>query len=255
MAGHMLLINPARKRRRKNAMPEALKRYWARRRRGSRALSKNPQRRRRRNVLTAPTWARALSSNPRRRRHHVRRRNPMHAYRRRRRNPIPGMAGIVGMFKDAAIQSLGSVAIDYAYGYVNGMLPATMKRTPGTIGVGDAVKFLFVALAGSMLSKPTRGMSRAAATGSLTIDFRKMIEANLPTTVTQQLAWYQPSPMVQGTQWTSASRGVLRRNSPLLSGVGAFVRSGFPTLSGMNGVVGAPTMPNVVSVPSAIPFR
>ncbi|SRR5258708_23213808 len=247
MAGQMLLINPAKRRSRKRGMPAALKRYWATHRRGAKRKA-NPRRARRRNVMV-PAWAAAV--NPRRR--DARRRNPVHHARRRysirrRRNPIPGMGGVVALLKDAAIQSLGGVGIDYLYGYVNNMLPASMKRVPGAIGVGDAVKLVFVAGLGLMLSRPTRGLSRAAAIGSLNNDFRMMIVSNLPATITQQLAWYQPAPVVDGTRWTGPNRGRMVRQSPLLS---AFVR-GSPTLSGAPGM--PQLMPNVVSVGAGIPI-
>jgi hypothetical protein len=253
MAGQLLLVNPARRRRRKNAMPAGLKRYWAARRGAKRKANPHRRARRRRNVMV-PAWAHAVNPH---RRHRARRRNPMHhakrhVYRRRHRNPIPGIGGIVSLLKDAAIQSLGGVAVDYVYGYVNGMMPASMKRVPGSIGVGDAVKVVFTSLVGTMLSRPTRGLSRAAAIGSLNNDFRQMIVANLPATITQQLAWYQPAPVVQGTQWTGPNRGRMVRQSPLLSGrMGAFVR-GSPTLSGAPGM--PQLMPNVVSVGSGMPL-
>jgi hypothetical protein len=252
MPGQLLLVNPARRRRRKNAMPAALKRYWATHRHGSKRKA-NPHRRHRRRNVMVPAWARAV--NPHRRR--ARRRNPMHharrhVFRRHRRNPIAGLGGIVTLLKDAAIQSLGGVAVDYVYGYVNGMLPASMKRVPGTIGVGDAVKVVFTSLVGTMLARPTRGLSRAAAIGSLNNDFRTLIVANLPATITQQLAWYQPAPVVDGTRWTGPNRGRMVRQSPLLSGrMGAFVR-GSPTLSGAPGM--PQLMPNVVSVGSGMPL-
>lgn len=261
MSGELLLINPRGRRRRRRANPHSYKR-----RRRYHARAANPRRRRRRNVIL-PSYLRGMTmSNPRRRRRRSYARNPMRHHRRRHRNPIMGgglMRTVGALVKDAAIQSVGSVAIDYAFGFLKPNLPASLQNAPGsTLGVGDAVKLLFTALVGAGLARPTKGFSRQAAIGSMTVQLRYILNANLPTSITSQLGWYQPAPVVPGTRWTSASRGSLVRASPLLSGLArghggrglrAIVNSGFPTLSSAPGM--PVLMPNVVSAPSAIPMR
>jgi hypothetical protein len=120
---------------------------------------------------------------PRRRRRSARRANPAAAVRRRRRNPINlgGRAGgIMGPIKEAAIQGAGAVAFDIGYGYVSPYLPASMAVVPGRVGVGNAVKALITVVAGQFLSKYTKGLSRKAAVGALTIQARDIVASMLP---------------------------------------------------------------------------
>jgi hypothetical protein len=266
---------------RKGVMPPALKRYWATHRRKS---NPNPTHhakrrhgaRRRRNAMP-PALAKYWRTH---------RRGPT-AYwptvaarrSRRRRNPILGLSvgGFMGMLKDSALQALGSVAIDLAYGQVNKMLPATMQvqvtsaAGASTVGVGDAIKAVFTVAVGTLLSRPTRGLSRHAAVGSLTVQLRNITESLLPATIVQQLAWATPSPVHTGHRWVGPNRGVTTRaamaaytrhppgfkgGGPLLSAytnrASAHAR-GFPLLTG------APGLPNigsnVLNIPAGIPIR
>jgi hypothetical protein len=253
MAGQLLLINPRRRRkaaktsrRRKGRMPAGLARYWASKR------ASNPRKRRAAPRRRKNAYAPALMMNPRKRR--ARRHNPIFARRRtsrRHRNPI-ALGGFLNLIKDAAIQSVGSVGMDYAFGKVNAMLPATLQNLPGTISAGDAVKVLFNVVVGKLLSKPTKGLSEKAALGSMTIHFRQMIETQLPASITSGLAWYQPAPVITGTQWTGPNRGWMARQTPLLS---AFTR-GSPTLSGLRSAPGMPLLrPNVVQGAAGVPIK
>lgn len=169
------------------------------------------------------------SPNPshRPRRAKVRRaRNPIAHRVRRRRNPIGlgsarGMAkGLVGALKDAAIGGAGSVAVDLAYGQVAGYLPASLQRTPGQIGLGDAVKAIFTYALGSVLAKPTKGLSRKMAHGALTVQAAGMIGQFVPSTM--KLGFYSPASIVQGTA----------RVGPVRRGVNAYVTSAPPLLNG-----------------------
>jgi hypothetical protein len=248
MAGQLLLINP--RRRKRNASKRRHHAVAAKRR-----ANPHGRTRRRRNIMSPLL----LRTNPHRRH---RRRNPLAAYRRRhhhhrRRNPL-AMGGLMAMIKDAAIASAGGVALDYLFGYVNGMVPATMKRTPGTIGIGDAVKVGFNVLVGTMLDKPTKGLARKAAEGSMTVHFYQLISGALPTTTQAGLAstgaglgWYQPAPVTRGTQWTTPNRGRVNRGSPLLS---IFSR-GSPALSMVPTVASPFAVPTVASVPAGVPIR
>lgn len=251
MAGQLLLINPRRRRRHaKHATNPRKRRHVARK--------MNPRRRRRRNVIVPTTPFYAM--NPRRRRR-ARRHNPMHharrhVFRRRHRNPL-SLNSMMALFRDSAIQAAGGLAFDYAYSYVNNMLPASMKRTPGAIGVGDAVKVAVVAAAGLALDRPTRGFAYRAALGSLQNEFRQMIVGVLPATISQNLAFYTPSPVIRGQVRTGPNRGRLVTGSPLLSGrsgVAALV-PGSPSLSAVPVVTSAFNMPTLATVAAGVPIR
>ena len=198
----MLLLNPAKRRksrkgsgkRRTAAQRAATARMIAANRRG-----RNPAKRRspRRAARRAPV---VVMANPRRRR-----RNPTRAHhhtaRRRRRNPISlhGLSGGVGaMLKNALIGGAGAVAVDVAYGYVGPMLPASLQRTPGTVGIGDAVKAGFTVAMGKLLSKATRGLSQRAAVASLTVQAYEIVKTFVPSTMT--LGYFSPARIVPGQQ-------------------------------------------------------
>ena len=200
----MLLINP-------------------RKRPGRTAKRKSARRVRRHNPVTV------LSAAPKRRRRlsAIRRHNPIGLKRvhRRRRNPISlgGGAGIAGMLKSAAIGGAGAVAVDVLMGQLEGYLPASMKRTPGTLGVGDAVKIGVAILAGKGLNKMTRGMSMKMAVGSLTVQARDIIASFVPASM--PLGYSASAPIVQGSH----------RIGPNQMRVGAFQHnSGTPLLSAFN---------------------
>lgn len=181
MAAELLLINPRKRKARKTAA----------KRRARKTSS------RRRNPIAAKAVMRR--ANPVRRRRSVkRRRNPISA---RRRNPIAlrGMfGGVAGMLRDAAIGATGAIAVDAAMGQVNKYLPAGMQPTPGAVGVNDAVKAGVTVALGTLLSKVTRGMSRKAAAGALTVQMDKVIRTFLPATVKAQLAYGTVAPVIPG---------------------------------------------------------
>jgi len=176
----MLLINP-RKRRRK-----------ARKARRTRA----------RNPITTPAARyqkaiRKAKSNPRRRRRRV----YASALRRRRRNPVAGgiFRGLMPMVQNAAIGAVGSVAVDFTMGKLNPMLPSTLQVQPGTVGAGDAVKAVITVAMGQLLSRFTRGMSKTAAQGALTVQMDRIVRNFLPADIKSQLAYASAGYVVPGS--------------------------------------------------------
>jgi hypothetical protein len=143
--------------------------------------------------------------------------------RRRRSNPIGGRFGlgmIMRQVQDAAIQGAGAVAMDLLYGQVQRFLPATLQRNPGSIGLGDATKAVITVALGHFLSPLTRGMSRRAATGALTVQAHGLIAGLLPSGMT--LGYAGPGRIVQGASRIGPNRGTVGRyvapgQTPLLN--------------------------------------
>lgn len=181
----ILLVNPRKRRAKSRKAPSAAQRRaraafaaMARARSTGRKTRKAKRRARRSNPVPALVA-------PRRTRRAARRAAPMRR-RARRRNPIAlgSVNSYVSMIKDAAIGGAGAVAVDYAYGFINGYLPDALKRTPGAVGVGDAVKAVITVALGKLLAKPTRGLSMTAARGSLVVQAHGLIAGMLPDTMT-----------------------------------------------------------------------
>lgn len=206
----MLLINPRRRRKakRKTASP-AQRAARAKFAAMARARRKNPAasvaaRRRRKNPILSAVRSRT----------------------RRRSNPIRMggmMSGYMGMIQAAFVQGAGAVAFDVAHGQIARFLPDSLKRTPGSVGVGDAVKAVITAALGKLLAKPTRGLSLKAAQGSLTVQAHGIIASMVPSTLA--LGYAAPGRVIQGN-----------------SRVGPNVRSGY---------VGAYTPPGVTPMLNA----
>lgn len=194
----MLLINP-------------------RKRRGTRKTRKNPVANRvmrRKNPI-----ARVV--------HRKRRRNPIAALKRRvirRRNPI-AIGGYVAALKEAAIGGAGAVAFDVLWGYVAPNLPASMQKTPGKLGVGEAVKAAATVFIGQALNKATKGMSGKAAKASLTVQFYDIAKSFVPATMTMGgLGYGSPAMIADGTNRVGPIRrgmngriGAYTAGSPLLN--------------------------------------
>lgn len=228
MAGKLLLINPARRRkasakkrrassRKRNPMPAGLARYFAKkgRRKGAR-----------------------------------RARGGGRVARGRRRNPI-AVGGIVRklqpMVVEAGIGAAGAIGMEYLWGKVNPMLPPSLQSAPGKVGVGEAVKVLATVLIGSVADRPTKGLAMRGARGALAVQLYNIARSMLPASFVQQLAYVGPAPVVQGTWWVGpnavrrgasvSTMGALMRPgaTPLLSGVGALMQPGgaTPLLSGV----------------------
>ena len=223
MAG-MLLLNP-RRRRKARANPRRAKRpranpFKMRRVAPRRARRANP-RRRRRNPMPM------VAMNPRkRRRRSMMRANPSYRRRRRHRNPLGiNTSGIMGLLKDSAVMGVGAVGFQLAFDQINTMLPASLQSNPNTVGVGDAVQVAFTVALGEALNKPTRGLSRKAALGSLTVQIYDLVSTFLPSAVTpsnvQGLGWTQPAPVIAGQAWIGPNK---RRPGAGMRGVGFLTR-------------------------------
>lgn len=241
----LLLINPARPLRKGKKMAARKKssRKW-----GSpaqkRALAKMLAANRRKSGGGKRRSAKRTSASAARRRMS----NPLTTYSRKRRsarrrsNPIKlgGMGGgFVNALKAAVIGGAGSVVVDLAYAQVARFLPAMLQRTPGSVGLGDAVKAVFTVAAGELLNKPTRGMSRRMATGALTVQAATMLRSFVPASMA--LGYYSPAAITQG----NARVGPIPR-----PGVGAYVPGAPPLLNAYS--QGLPPMLNSAgSMPSA----
>lgn len=209
----LLLINPKARNMAKKHRTAAQKRATARMIAANRSRRGGAKRR-----------SNPIAAKRRTRRSVARRANPVALYSRkmrrgsrRRRNPISlrslgGGGSYMAMFKDAAIGGAGAVAFDLIHGQIAGFLPASMRRTPGTIGAGDAVKALLTAFLGQMGNKMTRGLSGKMARGSLTVQARDMIATLVPATM--PLGYYTAAPVTNGTMRVGPNRRTLMTGQP-----------------------------------------
>lgn len=216
----MLLINPRKRRtaRKTRKAPTAKQRAnWARfaaaARKRSAGYAANPAKRARRKNPAGRSITRAF---------------------RRRRNPISlggaafNFASYMTPIKDAAIMGAGGVAMDVGYSYINRMLPASMQRTPGTLGVGDAIKVVATVLLGRLLAKPTRGLSNKAAMGALTVQAYNAAASFLPATMpVNGMGYVTAGRVVPGSGRTNTNQRAAQ-----MGRVGQYVGGGTPLLSG-----------------------
>ncbi len=193
------------------------------RKRGTR--KSNPKRRvvRRRNPVTAMVRRKRNPLAAMRRRRNplaAARRNPLARMRARRRNPIGGamMGNYMTQIREAVIGGAGALGMDLVYGQINSFLPAALKRVPGSIGAGDAVKAVITVALGGLLSKPTRGLSDKAARASLTIQAYDIMKSFVPSTMT--IGYASPALIAQGTN----------RVGPIRRGMNAYT-NGTPLLN------------------------
>jgi len=198
----LLLINPRKRRGRKSSAKRV------------RRSAKRARRVRRNPVSMAAVTRRARIhrlSNPRKRSRSRRRRNPI---------DVRGVFGsIVPMLQDAAVGAVGSIAVDAAMGQINRFLPATLQPTPGAVGVNDAIKVVATIALGQVLSRPTRGLSRRAAAGALTVQMDRIVRTFLPVGIRSQLAYGTVAPVVPG-------RATVQPNAQRMA---AYTRPGTPT--------------------------
>lgn len=168
----------------------------------------------------------------------MRRKNPIAAVKRRvmrrRRNPISmGMGGgYMTAIREALMGGAGAVAMDLVFGQVNKFLPATLQKTPGTVGTGDAIKAVLTVFIGQALNKPTRGFSKKAAQASLTVQAHDIIRSFVPATMA--LGYYSPAQTAQGTN----------RVGPIRKGVNAYTSGGTPLLNAYQASGGATALLN-----------
>ena len=194
----MLLINPRKRR--------ATKKRVTRARRRNPMHTMNPKRRtRRKNPMSAM------------------RRRVMHSARRRTRRSNPILGGMGGnymsMIREALMGGAGAIGIDLVFGQVNKYLPASMQKTAGTIGAGDAIKAIATVFIGHMLNKPTKGFSRKAAMSSLTVQAYEIMKGFVPASM--PLGYASPAMITMGTN----------RVSPIRRGMNAYTATGTPLLS------------------------
>lgn len=205
----------------------------------------NPRRRTGRKTRKAATAKRRRATSHRKNPISVatvrrRRANPIRAKRRasRRRNPIGGKilsGGLMKMIQEAFVGAAGSVAVDVAYGQIQSYLPASLRRTPGQVGVGDVVKAAITVGLGSILAKPTKGLSKRMAAGALTVQAADVLKSFVPATM--QLGYIAPARVVPGTNRVGPMRRggvseyVSPGQTPMLS---AYTRpgAGSPILNG-----------------------
>ncbi len=212
----LLLVNP---RRRAKKARKATK---------SRARRRNPVK-----ILRKVPSVAARATNPRRRR----RRNPLTSQRSsiRRRNPIKmggvSVSSFVGMVKDATVGGAGAIGVDMLWARVNPYLPAQLQTGAG-VGVGTLVKAFATAMLGQLLAKPTRGLSRKAASGALAVQAHNTLMQMLPASVTGgSLGYASPASITQGTQRVGPIRPGMNAYirpgpTPLLNGTGAYIKPG-----------------------------
>ena len=151
-----------------------------------------------------------------------RRRNPLAAMRTRarRRNPIGGamMGNYMTQIREAVMGGAGALGMDLVYGQINSFLPAALKRVPGSIGAGDAVKAVVTVALGGLLNKATRGFSAKAAKASLTIQAYDIMKSFVPSSMT--IGYASPALIAQGTN----------RVGPIRRGMNAYT-NGTPLLN------------------------
>lgn len=234
MSEEILLINPrARRARRKNpsaAQKRARAAFAAAAR--ARSRSANPKRRRaRRRNPGIPIASVPYVTNPRRRR----RRNPslrsMVGRRiRRRSNPI-SVGGVMGPLKQAAVMGAGAVGMEVLYAYVDRMLPANLQSSPGQLSAGNAIKAVLTVVIGKALDRPTKGLSKQAAIGSLVVQAADIVRGLMPASLplAGRMGYVVPGRVVPGTA----------RVGPNRTTMGEYMRPGASALLNGPGRVGA----------------
>lgn len=167
-----------------------------------------------------------------------RRHNPIAAARkhvmkhvRRRRNPIGGgkinANTMMSAIKEALMGGVGAVAMDVVYGQINNMLPASLQRTQGVVGTGDAVKAIITVALGQVLNKATKGYSKRAAMASLTIQAHDIVKSYVPASM--NLGYASPARVVRGTNRVgpiSKTLSAYTQGTPLLN---AYNKAGAPS--------------------------
>lgn len=220
MPGELLLINPRkRKTKAKRAAPRRAKKRTTRRAAPVIVMA-NPKRRSRRGRIAS------LRTSVKR------------ASRKYRRNPIGGkvrfsMNSIIAMTKGAAIGAAGALAVDLAFSYAKGYLPASMQSPTDATGAINPMYFAAkgaVAVGVGVLGGKVTKHATAMAAGSLTVSLYEVMRSMVPASV--QLGYINPAMLAN------------RRMAP--KGVGRFV-SGAPRMAGYNPPVGTPYMGQFVS--------
>lgn len=206
----MLVINPAKRARRKSrkAASPAQRRARAAFAAASRARSKNPAKRRARRHNPAGAVARRRAGPARR----IMRRGA------RRRNPI-SMGGFgstaIAMVKDAAIGGAGAIAADYAMWTAAPYLPDALRTGYG----GVATKALGTVALGMLSRKFLGGVGLVAARGALSVQAYSLMKSQLPaSTFKTSLGYMTPTSIMPGGY--SGKPIAMTRGNARLNGLG-----------------------------------
>ena len=122
---------------------------------------------------------------------------------------------------------------DIVHGQIKRFLPANLQVTPGSIGVGDAVRAVITVVVGQALSKATRGFSKKAAMASLTVQAHDLLKGFVPSNL--PLGYASPAMIAQGTNRVGPIRGSMGMNAYTRPGVTPLLSaytSGTPLLNG-----------------------
>lgn len=206
----LLLINPRRRKRRKN--PSRARRR-ARRAAGGFRI-------RRRRVRNPRSHKRRRHRNPRMRHH-----------RRRHRNPI-SMGGIKGVLIPAAIGAAGGLALDVAWNYLSPYVPASITGSPYMVAAAKIAAAFGIGLVARKFLGTAKG--NAVMAGAVTIQVYSLAAFALAGKV--------PGLSGFGAYLPGSGMHGLGANSPAtyLNGMGRVGRMGAylnrgPTLSGLGG--------------------
>lgn len=209
----MLLVNPRARRKARRNPVSTVKR------------AANPKRRRRAHRAHNPVAPL--------RRKIMARKNPARGVRRRRRNPI-GMGALTNtrtwmdMLKNAGIGAVGSVGVDILMGYIKPHLPTSLQPNMASTApdVYDALKAGVTVVAGILLDKPTKGLSKKAAQGALTVQFAQLLTQVLPAGIVPAtgLGYAVPGAVIRGS-----SRIAPLRISAQNANMSAYQRTGAGT--------------------------
>ena len=142
--------------------------------------------------------------------------------------------GYMGAIREAVMGGAGAVVMDLAYGQINHFLPASLKRTPGSVGAGDAVKAVITVALGQMLNKATRGFSKKAAQASLTVQATEIMRSFVPASMSLgRFGYASPAYIAQGTARTGPIRRGVNGLRAYTSGGGSPMLSAYTPAGGM----------------------
>jgi len=202
MSGQLLLINPKKRKAKRTATKRRVKRKATSHRRSAPGVvMANPSPRRKRRLSALRTKVKRAS-------------------RKYRRNPAPRLSlnSITGMAKDAAIGAAGALAVDVAFGYAKGILPASMQAPINADGSLNplyyAAKGGLAVLVGVLGAKVTKQAGHMAA-GSLTVSAYELMRSLVPMSV--NLGNYTNAAPLAG------SRRTTQRIAPGMRSMGQYV--------------------------------
>ncbi len=212
MSGELLLVNPRKRRAKRTTARRTARKTTAKRRtRRAPVVMANPAPRRRRRLSALKTRAKR-------------------AIRKYRRNPAPRLSfnAITNMAKDAALGAAGALAVDVAFGYAKGYLPANMQSPVNADGSINPLYFAakggLAVLAGVLGSKVTKHAGHMAA-GSLTVSAYEVMRSFVPMSVNLGGMGYQSPARIAGRRAPRPAVGayVSGYKPPVGNAMGAYV--------------------------------